>query len=88
MFAIGVELGIWVLLISAAAAMGRAFTGPAISDRLLAINMVTTKLVATFLLLAWQEGNWVYLDVALVFVLAASVATVAIIKYFQQGRLL
>lgn len=83
-----VDISIWVLIVLSGVVLGRAFVGPGISDRLLAINMITTYLVALFLLLAYQEEYWVYLDVALVFVLAASVATVAIVKYFQKGRLL
>jgi len=88
MFDVAVDLGVWLLLILTGAVLVRAFLGPALTDRLLAVNMITTKLVALFLLLALQEGNWVYLDVALVFVLAACVATVAIVKFFQEGSLL
>ncbi len=88
MFTATVNLGIWLLIGLTGIVLARAFKGPAMTDRLLAVNMITTKLVALFLLLALQEGNWVYLDVALVFVMAASVATVAIVKFFQEGSLL
>lgn len=88
MFLTVVNLGIWFLLILTGVVLVRAFRGPAMTDRLLAVNMITTNLVALFLLLALQEGNWVYLDVALVFVMAACVATIAIVKFFQEGSLL
>lgn len=77
-----------IVLILAGLALIRTFFGPTANDRLAAINLFTTYIVALFLLFSYQQHNWDYIDIALVFVLANSVATVAIVKFFRQRTLL
>jgi multicomponent Na+:H+ antiporter subunit F len=75
---------LFVLLLLMVATLAKAFIGPTAIDRLVSMNLFVVYSVGVHLLFSFQAGAWIYLDVALVFVLATCVADVAIIKFFDR----
>lgn len=69
------------------ASLYRAFLGPTATDRIVSMNMIVTLVVAYILLFSYLDDTYYYLDVAMVFILAAFISTVAILKYLREGRL-
>lgn len=65
----------------------RAIVGPTLADRVVAINMISTKvsiiivLVSVFL----KEKN--YVDVALIYAMVSFITTVSVAKYLERGKL-
>lgn len=65
----------------------RAIVGPTLADRVVAINMISTKvsiiivLVSVFL----EEKN--YVDVALIYAMVSFITTVSVAKYLERGKL-
>lgn len=65
----------------------RAFVGPTVYDRILAMNAFGTKTVLFVALLGFLNERPDFLDVALVYALMNFVTTVAILKLVQEARL-
>lgn len=66
----------------------RILIGPSIWDRLLGLNLVTTKLVILIILIASMKKLTYLLDIALVYVLLSFTGTLFISVYIQRkGRL-
>lgn len=65
----------------------RAFLGPSAVDRIVAINYAVSLVVMLILLGSTYEQITLYLDVALVFVMGAFVATVGVLRLLEEGRL-
>jgi multicomponent Na+:H+ antiporter subunit F len=63
----------------------RMLIGPTASDRAVAVDTITTTVVALLVLLAFAFERAVYLDVALVYSLLAFVGLVAMGRYFERG---
>jgi multicomponent Na+:H+ antiporter subunit F len=73
-------LGLLLLLLSLVLGMIRALKGPILEDRLLAILLLGTGGVAILLLLSVSMQLTALLDVGLVLVLLAAVATAAMTR--------
>ena len=73
------------------AAMGlaliRAFIGPSLFDRILAVNTFGTKTVLIIALLGFLMGRPDFLDIALVYALINFIGVIALLKYFKYGSL-
>jgi multicomponent Na+:H+ antiporter subunit F len=65
----------------------RALKGPTTMDRIAAMNMIVTMVVLFTVIFSYQIGNFLYLDIALVFILASYIATICILKCLREGRL-
>ena len=76
-----------VLLAAATLLLYRAFVGPTIFDRILAVNAAGTKTVVLVALLGFFGDPAYYLDTALVYALINFVATVAVLKFVEHRRL-
>lgn len=80
-----------LLIIGAVMLLVRAVLGPTVFDRILAINSLGTKtviLVTCFAFLDLENGNpSFFIDTAIVYALINFIATIAILKYIQHGRL-
>ena len=63
----------------------RMLLGPTASDRAVAVDTITTTVVALLVLLALVFNRYVYLDVALVYSLLAFVGLVALARYLERG---
>ncbi len=73
------------LLVTMAMALLRAFIGPTVYDRLLAVNMFGTKTVLLIAVLGFLSGRPEFLDIALVYVLINFIGTVAVLKFRRYG---
>jgi multisubunit Na+/H+ antiporter MnhF subunit len=77
---------IWLFILGLAS-MYRAFKGPTATDRVAAMNMIVTMVVLYTIVFSFLNGQYFYIDVALVFNLAAFISTLCILKFLREGRL-
>ncbi len=75
------------LLVNAFACLYRAYAGPTVVDRVLAINIVVTKTLVVLALLATVFGRGMFLDVAIVYGLLNFVLTIVASRYIETERL-
>lgn len=80
-------LGIF-LLVNAFLCLARAYLGPTVADRILAVNIVGTKTLVVLVLLGYVFGRTLYLDVALVYGLLNFAVTVIAARFIETGRLI
>ena len=73
------------VLISLGLAMIRAFLGPTVFDRILAVNAAGTKTVLLIAVLGFLMGRPEFLDIAIVYALINFVANVAVLRFVQYG---
>ncbi len=65
----------------------RAIVGPTIPDRIIGINVIGTKVVVMFALVAVIFKEAFFFDLALIYALLLYVTTLAFIRYLGAGRL-
>lgn len=75
------------LLVTMAMALARAFLGPTIYDRILAVNVFGTKTVLMIAVVGFLTGRPEFLDVALVYALINFIGVIAALKVFKYGHL-
>ncbi len=75
------------ILIGMILLLTRAFVGPTIYDRLLAVNNFGTKTVLVIALYGFLTERPDFLDIALVYALCNFIATIAVLKFFEYGDL-
>ena len=63
----------------------RMLRGPTAADRAVAVDTITTTVVALLVLLGFVYSRYVYLDVALVYSLLAFVGLVALARFLERG---
>lgn len=75
------------LLLNASLCLYRAYRGPTVVDRILAVNIVGTKTLVVLVLLAFVFDRGLFIDVAFVYALLNLVITLAASRYLETGRL-
>lgn len=77
------------LAIFATMALGlvRAFAGPTLYDRILAVNMIGTKTVLVVALITYVTGNDDLIDVALTYALINFISIIAVLKLVKMRDL-
>ena len=65
----------------------RAFLGPSVYDRILAVNSFNTKTVILIAVYGFLTDRPDFLDIALLYVLISFIGTIAILKFFEYGDL-
>lgn len=75
------------LVIAMALALIRAYAGPTLFDRILAVNAFGTKTVLMIAVLGFMMGRPDFLDIALVYALINFIGTIAVLKFFRYGDL-
>jgi len=75
------------ILVTMALALARAFLGPTIFDRVLAVNMFGTKTVLLIAVLGFLMGRPEFLDISLVYALINFIGTIAVLKFMKLGDL-
>ena len=75
------------ILASMALLLVRAFKGPAVFDRILAVNSFGTKTVLLIAVLNFLTGRPEFLDLALVYALMNFIATIAVLRFTRYGDL-
>ncbi len=81
-----VGLSLIVLVLLAVACVYRAYKGPSIADRLLAIDLITTIIIGIILLLMLLTGPEFLVDIALAMAALTFIGTVALARYVSEGR--
>ena len=75
------------VMITMLMALIRAFVGPTIYDRILAINFAGSTTVLFIAVLGFLMGRPEFLDIALAYALINFIGTIAILKFFKYGNL-
>ena len=76
---------LFAILIVMTIALVRAFIGPSLHDRILAVNLFGTKTVLFIAVTAYLAETPEYLDIALVYALINFVSIIGALQYFEQN---
>ena len=76
-----------IMLFAVLLVLVRAFVGPTVYDRILAMNTMGTKTVIFVALLGFITKRPEFLDIALLYALLNFLGTIAILKYVKHRRL-
>lgn len=79
-----ISAAIIALLITLALTLIRAFLGPNIYDRILAVNSFGTKTVLLIVVGGHALSWFSYVDIALMYALVNFVGTLAVMRFFEQ----
>ena len=80
---IAASIAILVVMILA---LVRAFLGPTLYDRILAVNMFGTKTVLLIAVMGFLTGRPEFLDIALVYALINFISIIAVLRFFEYGN--
>ena len=67
-------------------ALARAFAGPTVYDRILAVNQIGTQTVLLIAVMGFISGRPDFLDISLLYALINFVATIAVLRYVKRER--
>ena len=81
------EVAAIIILVSMLLVLVRAFRGPTVFDRILAINSFGTLTVLLIAVHGYLSGRPEFLDLALVYVLINFIGTIAVTKYVGLKKL-
>jgi len=73
------------LLIVMAIALIRAFKGPTLYDRILAVNTFGTKTVLLIAVIDFLAGRPDFLDIAIVYALINFISVIGILRFFEYS---
>lgn len=76
-----------LLLLMTFVGLFRAYVGPTAADRMVAINMITTKVTTIIVMIALVTAQELYVSVALVYALIGFVTTIGVSRYLMKGKL-
>lgn len=74
-------LGVTILL-----ALARAFAGPTVYDRVLAVNTMGTMTVLLISAVGFFAERPDFLDIALLYALLNFIGTIAVLRYIKRAR--
>ena len=77
--------GMIATLIAMTLVLVRAFLGPTVFDRILAVNSFGTKTVLFIAVYGFLTGRPEFLDIALVYALINFIGTIAVLRFFEYG---
>ncbi len=69
-----------------ALALIRAFAGPSVFDRVLALNMIGTKTILLIAVLGFATDRYDFIDIALVYAVLNLIGTVALLRFLTAGK--
>lgn len=72
-----------ILLVVMAIALARAFAGPTLYDRILAVNTFGTKTVLLIAVMDFLSGRPAFLDIAIVYALINFISIIGILRFFE-----
>jgi multicomponent Na+:H+ antiporter subunit F len=81
------EIALIALILLSGLIFIRVIIGPSITDRVISINVLGTKVSMMIILLSFITNQESYVSVALIFAMIAFVATIGISKYIDHGNL-
>ena len=71
------------ILIVMLLALLRAFVGPTLFDRILAVNLLGTKTVLFIAILAFLSERAYFLDIAMIYALLNFISTIGVLRFFE-----
>lgn len=80
---IGAAIAIFIVMTMA---LIRAFVGPTLYDRILAVNMFGTKTVLLIAVLGFLAGRPDFVDIAMVYALINFIGVVGVLRFFEYNR--
>ena len=75
------------VLIAMGLVLVRAFLGPTVFDRVLAVNSFGTKTVVLIAVLGFVMGRPDFMDLAILYALMNFIGTIAVLKFVKYGDL-
>ena len=75
------------VLLTMGLALVRAFLGPTVYDRILALNMAGTKIILLIAVSGFLTGRPEWLDLALLYALISFVGLLAVLRFSKYGGL-
>jgi multicomponent Na+:H+ antiporter subunit F len=79
------ELTALILLVVMGLALVRAFLGPTLYDRILAVNNFGTKTVLLIAIIGFLGGRPDFLDIAIVYALINFISIIAVLRFFEYS---
>ncbi|MFW5889267.1 MAG: monovalent cation/H+ antiporter complex subunit F [Bacillota bacterium] len=76
-----------ILITLTFAGLYRAIVGPTVEDRIVAINMISTKVTTIIVMIALITSQMFFVDVALVYALLGFITTIGLAKLLMKGKL-
>ena len=73
------------ILVVMALALARAFIGPTLYDRILAVNMFGTKTVLLIAVLSIFSGRGDIVDIALIYALINFISVIGVLRFFEYA---
>jgi len=80
----GELVALYVVIGMVAVVALRVILGPTVWDRLLGLNLISSKVLAAIVLLASLLGEAYLLDIALVYAVLGFIGTVLIARFFER----
>ncbi len=74
-----------VLVLSLLLVFYRFLVGPTVSDRVVALDALTTVITAGLVLLGYLYQRYIYVDVALIYAVLGFIGVLAIARYIEGG---
>lgn len=74
------------IIVTMLLALLRAMLGPTLYDRILAVNMFSTKTVLFIAVVGFLMGRPEFLDIALLYALMNFISVIAILRYFEYDE--
>jgi multisubunit Na+/H+ antiporter MnhF subunit len=81
-----VAIAFMVLALSLVSCFYRLFVGPTLPDRVVAIDTITTIIIAMIAVYCIKEGNAIFYDAILVLSILGFVGTVSMARFLAKGR--
>lgn len=81
------SLGIVVILFASFFSLYRVVKGPSFFDRVLAVNLIGTKVVVLLILIDFLYNRPEFIDISIAYALINFIGTIAILKLKEKGRL-
>ena len=74
------------IVVTVLLALVRAFLGPMVYDRVVAVNAIGTMTVLLIAAVGFLMGRPEFLDIALVYALINFIGTIAVLRYIKRRR--
>lgn len=87
MITIALQATTILLVILAFFSLYKAYDGPTAADRVVAINVISTKIATLIALLAVITEQEAFIDVSLIYAMMGFIMTVCVSKYIEKGKL-
>lgn len=76
-----------ILILLTFVGLYRAIVGPTVEDRIVAINMISTKVTTIIVMIALITSQMYFVDVAFVYALLGFITTIGLAKLLMKGKL-